>query len=47
MMFDAIDWAMASAGKGHYAHLDASRITAVEQSCGGLEAYGWVVLQGW
>jgi hypothetical protein len=39
MMIDAIDWAVMNAGKGDYAHLDASRIAVAGQSCGGLEAY--------
>ncbi len=34
----AIDWAVANAGKGNYAHMDASRLGAAGQSCGGLEA---------
>lgn len=36
----AIDWVHANAGKGHWKHVDASRIGAWGQSCGGLEAYG-------
>jgi len=35
---DAIDWAVANAGKGSYGHMDASRLAAAGQSCGGLEA---------
>lgn len=35
----AIDWAVANAGRGQYAHVDASRIAVWGQSCGGLEAY--------
>ncbi|KAJ0159896.1 hypothetical protein CTA2_8922, partial [Colletotrichum tanaceti] len=35
----AIDWVHANAGKGAWKHLDASRIGAWGQSCGGLEAY--------
>ncbi|GKT50825.1 uncharacterized protein ColSpa_11006 [Colletotrichum spaethianum] len=35
----AIDWVQANAGKGDWKHIDASRIGAWGQSCGGLEAY--------
>ena len=38
-MTDAIDWAVANAGKGAYAAVDASRVAAAGQSCGGIEAY--------
>lgn len=36
---EAIDWVVANAGQGKYAHVDASRIAVWGQSCGGLEAY--------
>ncbi|GJC81534.1 hypothetical protein ColLi_04372 [Colletotrichum liriopes] len=35
----AIDWVHANAGKGDWKHIDASRIGAWGQSCGGLESY--------
>ncbi|WQF81095.1 Putative alpha/Beta hydrolase [Colletotrichum destructivum] len=35
----AVDWVHANAGKGAWKHVDASRIGAWGQSCGGLEAY--------
>ncbi|CAN8101304.1 unnamed protein product [Discula destructiva] len=38
-LVDAVDWVVANAGKGLYAHVDASRIAVWGQSCGGLEAY--------
>ncbi|KAH8679590.1 hypothetical protein BGZ60DRAFT_444675 [Tricladium varicosporioides] len=38
----AVDWAVQNAGKGKYAHMDASRVAAAGQSCGGLEAYDMV-----
>lgn len=38
-MTDGIDWAVANTGSGAYGNLDASRIAAAGQSCGGLEAY--------
>lgn len=38
-MTSAIDWVHANAGKGEWAHIDASRIGTWGQSCGGLEAY--------
>ncbi|KAI6354454.1 hypothetical protein MCOR25_008597 [Pyricularia grisea] len=39
MMTASIDWATATAGKGRYATMDAAKIIAAGQSCGGLEAY--------
>lgn len=39
MMTDSIDWIKQAAGKGNYTHVDATRIAAWGQSCGGLEAY--------
>ncbi|KAI8623537.1 hypothetical protein F5Y19DRAFT_458197 [Xylariaceae sp. FL1651] len=39
MMTDSIDWAVANAGKGRYAHVDATKIMAAGFSCGGIEAY--------
>jgi hypothetical protein len=36
---DSINWAGQNAGKGKWAHLDATRIAAAGQSCGGAEAY--------
>lgn len=38
-MTAAIDWVHTNAGKGEWAHIDASRIGTWGQSCGGLEAY--------
>ena len=38
----AIDWAIANAGKGDWAHMDATRVAAAGQSCGGLETYGLI-----
>lgn len=38
-MTAAIDWVHDNAGKGDWAHIDASRIGTWGQSCGGLEAY--------
>lgn len=38
-MTAAIDWVQENAGKGDWAHVDASRIGTWGQSCGGLEAY--------
>lgn len=38
-MTAGIDWAVANAGRGTYTQMDASRIAAAGQSCGGLEAY--------
>lgn len=38
-MADSIDWAKEVAGKDNYTHVDATRIAAWGQSCGGLEAY--------
>ncbi|TID21600.1 cellulose-binding family ii [Venturia nashicola] len=35
----AIDWVVANAGKGLYAHVDSSRLAVWGQSCGGLETY--------
>ncbi|RDL34747.1 Uncharacterized protein BP5553_07875 [Venustampulla echinocandica] len=39
MMTDAINWVSQNAGKGKYVNVDATRIAAAGQSCGGLEAY--------
>jgi dienelactone hydrolase len=39
MMTDSVDWITKQAGKGNYPHVDATRIAAWGQSCGGLEAY--------
>lgn len=39
MMTDSIDWIKQAAGKGNYTHVDATRIAAWGQSCGGIEAY--------
>jgi dienelactone hydrolase len=36
---EAIDWAVKNAGKGNWTHVDASRIAAAGQSCGGGDAY--------
>jgi hypothetical protein len=36
----ALDWVTKNAGKGKWAHIDASRLAVGGQSCGGLEAYG-------
>ncbi|KAK8074438.1 beta xylanase [Apiospora hydei] len=38
MMTDSIDWAVANAGKGAYANVDATKIMAAGFSCGGVEA---------
>ncbi|KAI6370613.1 hypothetical protein MCOR25_004157 [Pyricularia grisea] len=38
-MTHSIDWVVKHAGKGKYATVDAKRIVAAGQSCGGLEAY--------
>ncbi|EHA46964.1 hypothetical protein MGG_01934 [Pyricularia oryzae 70-15] len=38
-MTDSIDWVGKHAGKGRYATVDAKRIVAAGQSCGGLETY--------
>jgi hypothetical protein len=38
MMKASIDWAVANAGKGAYANVDASKIMAAGFSCGGVEA---------
>ncbi|KAF2663118.1 hypothetical protein BT63DRAFT_419308 [Microthyrium microscopicum] len=35
----SIDWVMAGAANGKYGAVDTSKIAAVGQSCGGLEAY--------
>jgi dienelactone hydrolase len=42
MMTDSINWAVANAGKGRYAHVDASKIMAAGFSCGGVEAYAQI-----
>ena len=42
MMTDSIDWAVANAGKGAYANVDASKIMAAGFSCGGVEAYAQI-----
>jgi hypothetical protein len=34
----AVEWVIANAGTGNYAHVDSSRIAVWGQSCGGLEA---------
>jgi hypothetical protein len=36
---DSIDWVEQNAGKGEWAHLDATRLAVAGQSCGGAEAY--------
>lgn len=38
-MTDSIDWVGKHAGEGRYATVDAKRIVAAGQSCGGLETY--------
>ncbi|CAI4214352.1 unnamed protein product [Parascedosporium putredinis] len=35
----AIDWVTAEAGSGAYVNVDASRLAAAGQSCGGVQAY--------
>lgn len=42
MMTDSIDWAVANAGKGAYANVDATKIMAAGFSCGGVEAYAQI-----
>ncbi|KAK8020054.1 hypothetical protein PG990_005192 [Apiospora arundinis] len=32
-------WAISNAGKGTYAHMDTSRVSAAGMSCGSIEAY--------
>ncbi|KAH8837470.1 hypothetical protein MCOR27_004656 [Pyricularia oryzae] len=39
MMTESIEWAAARAGRGRFATMDATRVVAAGQSCGGLEAY--------
>ncbi|KAF1813921.1 hypothetical protein P152DRAFT_465690 [Eremomyces bilateralis CBS 781.70] len=39
LLFQSIDFITQNAGKGKHANVDASRIAAAGQSCGGLEAY--------
>ena len=39
MLKDSIDWVVKNAGQGKYANVDATRIAAAGQSCGGVEAY--------
>lgn len=34
-----IMWAISNAGKGTYAHMDTSRVSAAGMSCGSIEAY--------
>lgn len=34
---DAINWAVANAGKGNYTHMTTSKLLAAGQSCGGVE----------
>ncbi|KAI0196346.1 hypothetical protein F4808DRAFT_439808 [Astrocystis sublimbata] len=42
MMTESIDWAVANAGKGQYANVDATKIAAAGFSCGGVEAYAQI-----
>jgi dienelactone hydrolase len=42
MMTDSIDWAVANAGQGAYANVDATKIAAAGFSCGGVEAYAQI-----
>lgn len=39
MLIQSLDFVTKNAGQGKYANVDASRIAAAGQSCGGLEAY--------
>jgi hypothetical protein len=46
MQMEALSWLEKNAGKGQYANVDATRIAAAGQSCGGLEAYEVAVNAG-
>ena len=37
-MIESLDWITKAAGTGNYSHVDATRVAAWGQSCGGLEA---------
>ncbi|KAK4102436.1 hypothetical protein N658DRAFT_446885, partial [Parathielavia hyrcaniae] len=41
-MTDSIDFISSNAGRGDWAHVDASRIAAAGYSCGGIEAYAQI-----